>query len=165
MTPIFGPGWGNYAIDGIVETTMPNTVSLLPQTPGWALLLLVVLVTSVHRLWLRRQRWLQNRYRREALTQLAELKARFKQGEQSVLRDLAPLLRATAIAATDDRSLAPLRGEAWANALAAMDPAAHPLLPVERLEQLAYEPMPHASPGDGEALFMAIEQWITQHHA
>jgi hypothetical protein len=31
MTPLFGPGWGNYAIRGIVEIEVPEAVSLLPR--------------------------------------------------------------------------------------------------------------------------------------
>jgi hypothetical protein len=167
MTPLFGPGWGNYAIRGIAETAIPDSVSLMPQTPGWWVLLALALAGAAH--WVRRRRhnYLRNRYRREALAELQRLQRRYRDGDRQSLRELAPLLRATALQALGSRELANASGEAWQQALEKLAPGVSPP-PVRDINQLAYAPLPAShnaveSSARVEALFAQLRRWIEQH--
>jgi MYXO-CTERM domain-containing protein len=167
VTPIFGPGWGNYAIRGIAETAVPDPVSLVPQTPGWWLLLALALAGAAH--WIRRRvhDHRRNRYRREALTQLQRLQRRYRDGDQQSLRELAPLLRATAMQALGNRELANTSGKAWEQALGELAPGVSPP-PVRELNQLAYAPLPATnntpeSAARVDALFAQLRRWIECH--
>ncbi|WP_439101078.1 DUF4381 domain-containing protein [Congregibacter sp.] len=162
MTELFGPGWGNYAIRGILETALPEPVSLVPTTPGWWVLLGLVIGSAAYGGWARWQRYQNNAYRREAQQALDTLEARVRSGERECLRELAPLLRATALAAVDNRdSVASLSGAAWEETLLQMAPTVAPL-PVARLNALAYGPYPQASE-NLEGLFKQIREWIRLH--
>jgi hypothetical protein len=162
MTPLFGPGWGNYAIRGIVEVEVPEPVSLLPQTPGWWLLLALALLALLRFAWRRLRRWQRNRYRREALQMLAGLRARFDAGDDSALLELAPLLRATALQASTRTVVASARGGDWARELAILAPALPPL-PVDTLQTLAYAPPTDAPREETAGLFDQLQRWIEQH--
>ncbi|MFT6771134.1 MAG: hypothetical protein ACJARU_001339, partial [Congregibacter sp.] len=118
MTEIFGPGWGNYAIRGIIETSIPEQVSLRPATPGWWILLGLLGCSVIYVIWKRWQQHLRNRYRRDAQTALDKLETDYQGGDRECLRELAPLLRATALHATGQREeLASVSGQAWQQAL------------------------------------------------
>lgn len=162
MTPLFGPGWGNYAIRGIIETPLPEQVSLHPATAAWWLLLGLVIAFTVSWLWTRRQRYLKNAYRREAQRSLDALENAYKTGDRVCLRQLAPLLRATALQASGDRDrLAHLSGDAWKNALQALAPALPPL-PVQQLGALAYQSLDDADQS-WDSLFAQLRDWIAAH--
>lgn len=163
MTALFGPGWGNYAIRGIVEIELPAPVSLLPQTPGWGLLLAFVCVALLRAGWRRRRRWQANRYRREALALLGELQSRVAAGDSSALLELAPLLRATAIQASSRQTIASASGKDWAQALATLAPGLPPL-PLDQLQALAYAPQPASATVETAQLFEQLRRWIESHH-
>lgn len=163
MTPLFGPGWGNYAIQGIVETAVPEAVSLMPKTAGWLILLAILMLFLAYKGWQRRQRWRRDRYRRDALASLQALRQRYETGDARALRDLAPLLRATALAACGDRRLASIRGQAWADELRIMAPDVKPV-DVTTLDALAY------GRGLQDAdevleLFAVLADWIQRHRS
>ncbi|EAQ95875.1 DUF4381 domain-containing protein [Congregibacter litoralis] len=164
MTEVFGPGWGNYAIRGIIETSLPEPVSLVPETPGWWLLLGLIVGSVAWGAWVRWQRFLRNAYRREAQAALASVEARVKGGDKDCLRELAPLLRATALAAVDSSnrdSIAALRGKDWEEMLHQLAPRLAPL-PVATLNALAYGPLSH-TPDKIDGLFEQLREWITVH--
>ncbi|MGB0257285.1 MAG: DUF4381 domain-containing protein [Coraliomargarita sp.] len=162
MSEVFDPEWGNPSLRTIVEPEFPAPVSLMPATPGWWLLLLVVFGLVLRLLWRRRQRYLRDRYRREALAQLATIKAELADGMHEAVRELAPLLRATAIAASSREELSALEGEAYATALAELAPKQE-RVPVEALHRLAYAPLEDTKDVDLDGLIAVVEQWIQQH--
>ena len=83
------------SIDQLKEMALPAPVSYAPQTWGWwALLVLLVvtlLVVAARRVW----QWRRDRYRREALVRLEELRRR--SNDLSALRELPELLKRVAI--------------------------------------------------------------------
>jgi hypothetical protein len=161
MTPLFGPGWGNYAIRGIVEIKVPEAVSLWPATPGWWALLALLLTLLLRAAWRRGQRWHRNRYRREALLELARLRERLEGGDAAALRELAPLLRAAALQAAGRRSGTARTGDAWAAQLAGLAPGTPPP-PVATLHRLAYAPLPDSAV-DWHPLVQSIDTWLRAH--
>lgn len=162
MTELFAPEWGNPSLRTIIEPEFPESISMVPTTPGWWILLLVLVGLLLRALWRRRQRYLRDRYRRDALAQLATIKARLAAGELEAARELAPLLRATAIAAAGREALAGLQGDAYAAALAELAPD-QDRLPVADLQHLAYAPLDDAGGLDIEVIVAALERWIQQH--
>ncbi len=162
MIALFGPGWGNYAIRGIVEVELPEAVPFWPQTPGWWLLLFALLLGIGRYAWHRHQQWLRDRYRREALAELDRLRQRLAAGDRESLRELAALLRATALAAGDRNRLASLSGEAWSTAVNAMAPD-QPPVPVDELQRLAYAKLSSEDSNKGPALMDALGDWIQGH--
>ena len=113
-------------------------------------------------IWRRRQRYLRERYRRESLAQLAMIKAQLHAGASEAVRELAPLLRATAIAAAGRDALSGLQGDAYAAALAELAPG-QDRLPVKDLQRLAYAPLDEVDGLDIETCITALERWIKQH--
>lgn len=62
-----------YILRDLHDVTVPESVSWWPQTIGWKLLALVVLLVLVHWSYKALRHWWNYRYRREALTALNEL--------------------------------------------------------------------------------------------
>lgn len=164
MTPLFGPGWGNYALQGLVEIQLPDPVALVPQTTGWGLLLLVIACLALRRGWRRYRRWLRDRYRREALGLLDRIRSRAVAGDVSALRELAPTLRAAACSAAGRERVAGLTGDAWARALRDLAPGL-PALPVDRIEALAYAPLGPEDLNGAEDLIAHLGRWMEGHEA
>ncbi len=92
-------------IDLLEEVPEPPAISMTPQTPGWIVvgIVLLVLVVLLSR-WLL-LRWRANAYRREALRALAKV------GEDPTA--IASILRRTALAAFPRSEVASLAGENW----------------------------------------------------
>jgi len=162
MSKVFEPGWGNEALGDIVEPELPEPVSLVPSTPGWWILLIVLVGLVARAMWRRRQRCLRDRYRREALAELTNIKERLGSGKKEAVRELAPLLRATAIAAGGHDRVSGLEGEDYASALAELSPGEE-RLPVADLQSLAYAPLDEVAGADTEGLIAALESWIQKH--
>ncbi|MEP4076318.1 DUF4381 domain-containing protein [Haloferula sp.] len=162
MKKVFDPEWGNPSLRNIVEAEFPEPVSLMPSTPGWWVLLLVVIAFFARAFWRRRQRYLRDRYRRDALAQLSGIKQRLAGGTQEAVRELAPLIRATAIAARGRDMVSGLEGDAYAAALAEFSPG-QDRLPVADLQRLAYAPLDEVGGMDMEGMISELERWIRQH--
>lgn len=164
MSKVFEPGWGNDSLDGIVEPEFPEPVSLFPSTPGWWILLAVMAGLVARAFWLRRQRDLRNQYRREALAELVTIRERLSSGSREAVRELAPLLRATAIAASGHDFISGLEGDDYAAALAELSPG-EDRVPVADLRSLAYAPLDDLAGLDIEGLIKSVESWIQTHKA
>lgn len=159
---MFGPEWGNPSLRSLVETEVPDPISLAPQTAGWGILLLLGCGLLIRGGWRWRQGYLRDQYRREALAQLTSIREQFGAGNREVVRELAPLLRATAIAAAGRETIVGLEGAAYVAALTELAPSLDPM-PVEDLKQLAYAPLEDSASKDVETLVAALERWVHEH--
>jgi hypothetical protein len=83
------------SIDQLKELALPAPVSYAPQTWGWwlllAVLVLAALLIGLRRYW----QWRRDRYRREALARLAQLRGR--SDDLNALRELPELLKRVAL--------------------------------------------------------------------
>jgi hypothetical protein len=102
--------FGNYAIRGIQELIAPGPVSWFPATVGWKVLGLFVALLVFYALYRRYRHWRANRYRREALAVLEEIRA-LPPG--AALAHTAALIKSTALAAVPRTEIASLSGERW----------------------------------------------------
>lgn len=158
------------SIDQLQELPLPTPpFSYAPQTWGWLLLLLVVVLLAscwAVRYW---RRWQRNRYRREALVCLGDLEHKLADPSQrlQVLRELPVLLKRVALSTSAAPAVSSLSGGQWQAFLVqhARTPIADDF--AARLYTLAYAPasevlgIPHA---EIDTLFATSRQWIEAHH-
>ena len=96
------------ALEGLLEIGLPPPVSYAPETAGWWILLAALLLAALLLAWRWRRSWTANRYRREALAELAALEA--GPGGAALLPEL---VKRTALAAAPREKVAALSGEKW----------------------------------------------------
>jgi hypothetical protein len=113
--PPLPEAFGNYAIKGIAEVLPPEPVSWLPATAGWKVLALLALSFAGWLAYRRLKRWRRNRYRREALRELAGLQ---QLSPAQRLEAIAVVLKATALRAWPRHEVAALSGASWTGWLA-----------------------------------------------
>lgn len=153
------------SLQNLNDIVMPTPVSWWPLAPGWyvvaALIMAVLLVLGMRR-W---KRWRQNRYRGQALRELA----RMRQGmERDDLQGLPELLKRAALSAWPRNTVAALVGPDWHRFLddsAGIDRFCSGMGQV--LDRLAHAPARTApiSRGEATAVLDAAEVWLKQHSA
>lgn len=159
------------ALPDLHDIVLPEPVSLLPQTPGWWVLLglvLLVLAWATHRAARRRH---ANRYRRLALARLEGI-------EQSLadpavapedLSALPRLVKQTALACRPRSEVAALSGEPWLRFLdRSYGGTGFTEGPGRLLLSLAYSRPEATDAARSEqlgSLVRLIRRWIRRHHA
>jgi len=109
--------FGNYLIHGIDEIILPDAVSWWPSAPGWQVLGVVAVLSLIYLLYCRVKRWWRDRYRREALRQLAQVQQQAGERLQDVVARLPYLIKVTALQAYPREDVASLSGSDWLNFL------------------------------------------------
>jgi hypothetical protein len=140
-------------LDKLHDFYQPALPSWRPQTIGWYVVFgiaaLLLLWLAVHII----RRWLADRYRREALRELAQTRP----------EELSELLKRTALSLWPREAVASLSGEAW---LRFLDESARSELfqsaPASLLEEIALRPVSLSSE-DESALRNAAALWIRKH--
>jgi len=92
-------------LDQLVVPDAPPPVSMVPQTAGWAIVGVLLLVVLFYGLWRAVARHRANAYRRAALAELAQA------GDDPA--HVAAILRRTALVAYDRRLVAGLADDDW----------------------------------------------------
>lgn len=157
-------------LDDIVE---PAPVSWMPQTVAWWLLGIVLLgLIFFLAFWLIR-RWRSNRYRREALAELAAIEKRLHTGDYGAIVTVAVVLRRVALHISPRERVASLTGEKW---LGFLNDHTRRSIFTERASRLlvdvAYAPLtsPERDGGGGHGdhrmeLVGCARSWVRRHHA
>lgn len=161
----FADTFGNYMLHGIEEVHLPASISWWPQTFAWKILGLLAIAGLSYWFFVKAAYWWRNRYRRQAIADLAALQ---KSGDswQAAVAQLPILLKATALQAYPRDQVAQLSGQAW---LAFLD--AHYDGPRfceatgSRLLQVAYQPSDQwqLSEIDSQTLLRMAQRWIKDH--
>lgn len=116
--PLQPPGMMQQATDplaGLRDIHLPGMIEPWPPAPGWWLLaLLAALAVIALCVWLL-GRWRANRYRREALAELASLLNDWQEHGDNLayLAALQRLLKRVALSSFPRENVASLTGEAW----------------------------------------------------
>ncbi|MEZ8654465.1 DUF4381 domain-containing protein [Vibrio splendidus] len=105
-----------YILRELHDVAIPNSVSWAPQTIGWKILGVILLLVAIYLAYRLAQRWWNNRYRKEALQELVLLDARDKNSTERTFKVLKVVLRYL------DSSNAKLFGQAYVNRLNAYLP-------------------------------------------
>lgn len=154
------------AIEQLQELALPAPISYAPHTWGWAVLLGLLLASAAllgaRRYW----HWRRNRYRRQALARLGQL--RQARDPLAALRELPELLKRAALSMPSPAPphlAAPLSGEPWQAFLRRHGPA--PAGFSQQLALLAYAPdatlLALPAP-QRQALFDHCQHWLEHHH-
>jgi hypothetical protein len=141
-------------LDNLHDFYQPPPPAWTPQTIGWYVLFgmggLLILWIAIHFI----RRWFADRYRREALGELAVLPP----------EQFSALLKRTALAAWPREKVASLSGEAW---LQFLDQSIRSDLfhraPANRVEEIALRPVV-LSNEETYALRNTVVEWIRRHH-
>lgn len=157
-------------LDQLQELALPALPSYWPQTWGWAVvavLLLLGIGWMAARAYRRHRR---NLYRREALRELDQLNREIT-ADPMAIRELPGLLKRTALAAQSDASrtrVAALHGDGWLDYL--QESARQRVFPegsARILLALAYAPDETVRSLDGDTLqdlIAASRRWMERHH-
>lgn len=156
-------------LSGLADLVEPAPVSWLPQTAGWLALGIAAVAAGIWLFVSWRRRREANRYRVEALRELARLDAALCDDMRrgAALAAVPPLLKRVALAAWPRSEVASLSGAGWVAFLRAN--AAGVELPEETarlLDDLEYRPpasLAAVSASDAEALVRAARAWIEKH--
>lgn len=154
------------ALRSLKDIAVPEPVSWMPQTWGWALLaiLLLAATAAVFILWLRRYR--ANAYRRQALGILDGIEQDLQNPatREQAIRQLAEVLKRAALAGWDRTEVASLSGEAWVRFLDdhGGGDAGHALNAL--LDDVEYQGGAHIEAVAATALVPAARTWIRRHH-
>lgn len=157
------------ALRSLRDIALPEPVSWVPQTWGWALVaaLAAAIVIVFGLRWLRRYR--ADAYRRDALRLLvsAEEKIRNPATRRDGIHDLTELLKRTALAGWRRKDVAAMSGSSWVRFLDAHDDRHAGTTLQKLLDDFEYrddrslDTLP-ANVGDEMAL--AARGWIERHH-
>jgi hypothetical protein len=160
------------ALAKLADVVAPAPVSFVPQTWGWAGLAIAVLALAVWGLARWRAWRAANRYRVQALDELAQIEGRLSRGETAAaLAALPPLIKRAALAAWPRARVASLSQARWIaflgqseSAAAVQSEIAAPLsaLLSER-EYLPPEALAETSVEDAHACTRAARKWIETH--
>jgi len=157
------------SLDRLHDIIVPPPVPWWPPAPGWYWvlgILFVVVLVLVLRLVLH---WLHNRYRREALDELARQKTNLAdvQRRATAITAIAELLKRTALSVFPRESVASLTGPPWLAFLNRTRGRAAVLSDDtgEWLEAVAYEPSAAQGLDEQRARELAsfARDWITHH--
>jgi len=156
------------SLQNLNDIVLPVTVGWWPLAPGWYFLIGLLLIALTWLSYRSLQRWIKNRYRRAALTELQLLEEDTQNAEKrdSSLRQLPVLLKRTALSAYSRKQVASLSGDDWYGFLnsqvtnpAFTDPT------ISLLDHLAYS-TGNFNSVDSQAitaLFEAIKHWLRHH--
>jgi Domain of unknown function (DUF4381) len=144
----------NPALSKLHDYYQPAPPRWVPQTIGWYVLFTIIALLLLWLLFHAVRQWFANRYRRDALRELAT----------ATPDQFSVLLKRTALAAWPREKVASLSGDDWLSFLnAAMKTDAFITTPGNRIEQLALR-QDSMSTDDEHALRAITAQWIRRHH-
>jgi len=154
------------SLDRLHDVVSPPPVSWWPVAPGWYALAAVVTLGVLALLWRARRRSLRDRYRQEALAELAALRAEARSVAGAVAGRMV-LLKRTALSAYPRAEVASLSGPAWWRYLDDhVDEALFAAGLGEECEAFAYRDTVESEGAAQrvERFDLAVEQWIRRHH-
>ncbi|MFV8461163.1 DUF4381 domain-containing protein [Vibrio campbellii] len=105
-----------YILRELHDVAIPNSVSWAPQTTGWKILGVILILAALYLAYRMALKWWNNRYRKEALNELMLLDARDKNSPEQAFKVLKVVLRYL------DSSNAKLFGQAYVKRLNAYLP-------------------------------------------
>ena len=158
---LFPMPWGNYLLKELVEPELPAMVNWWPQTAGWKVVFVIVLIWSIKKAFDTYRRYRLNQYRRDALQRLVIIE---RDGQQTLDRQLPELLKWTAVHGFERAQAAGLFGSEWERWLDQQcdksDIAQHCS---GLLARLSYAPDAKLTPSERVQLFAQARIWIKGH--
>ena len=157
------------ALEKLTDIAAPPAVSFVPQTWGWAALAAIVLALAVWGVVRWRRHREANRYRAEALAELARIKRRITEGPDpaEALAAIPPLLKRVALAAWPRSRVASLARTYWVDFLGATERESTLPLPLAKLlndiEYRSVKEVAAISADDARVCVEVAKHWIEAH--
>jgi hypothetical protein len=157
------------ALEKLTDIAAPPAVSFVPQTWGWAALAAIVLALAVWGVVRWRRHREANRYRAEALAELARIKRRITEGPDpaEALAAIPPLLKRVALAAWPRSRVASLAQTYWVDFLGATERESTLPLPLAKLlndiEYRSVKEVAAISADDARVCVEVAKHWIEAH--
>ncbi|MCY1216915.1 hypothetical protein D9M68_482240 [compost metagenome] len=156
----------------MAEVVVPPPPSWRPQTIGWPVAGAIVLALLAFATWRWWRHYRANRYRREALAELARLRAGMSTSPAAraqALVAMAELLKRTALAAWPRAQVASMAGAEWAQFLLAHAGSAGTAVPalatlVNDAQYRDAAALAQWPDSQATAMAAACQQWIAGHH-
>lgn len=153
------------SLQNLHDIVVPGPVAWWPPAPGWYLVATLAAAALLVLGWKGWQRWRRNRYRGQALRELARIR---QGGTGEELRQLPELLKRAALSAWPRESVASLVGPDWHHFLddtGGTDCFCSGMGAV--LDRLAYSPgaVAPVSEAESAAALDAAQSWLKQHRA
>ncbi len=104
-------------LDRLHDIVRPEPLPFTPQTVGWGVVGIWLLLVIMLICWNRIAHWRRNRYRREALSALKDIAVTAQQAPGPAAGQIAALLKRTALVAYPRGRVASLYGSQWADFL------------------------------------------------
>jgi len=157
------------ALRSMHDIVLPAPVSWMPQTWGWAALGILVLAAAGAWAFAALRRYRRNAYRRQALRLLDDVAVAIGRPEVRAqgIRDLAELLKRTALAAWPRERVAAATGRAWNDLIGRSAPDGEGLALTRLFDDLEYrgDAALADAPRDVEDDLVAeARRWIETHH-
>ena len=166
------PAGSSPELQGLQELPLPAPVSYAPQSIGWLLVAVLLLAAIMLIVWAAWRRYRRERYRRNALRELAAIESGLASGPSdplqraAMLAAIACLLKRTSLEIAPRDEVAALTGDAWLAFLrrthGRFDTQTGPLLTLT-----SYAPpqqVAQVSPDAAAALIRHARDWIEHHH-
>ncbi len=155
--------------DNLNDIVTPEAISWMPQTVGWWVVSIIAALIVVRWGWLRYRTWLAAGYRRDALDELHELKARLGDplSRGDALVAIPPLVKRVVSSSAARSDVASLSGTAWLHFLnqtarrSTFTEGPGPLLPT--LAYASSDRLAAISDSEVHALVARVEEWIRTH--
>lgn len=104
----------NPLLQSLVAPPMPEPISWLPQTLGWKVLAVLLLLVALQQSIQAAVRWRQLRYRREAMAKIRFLQHSLTDNNRvASIKALNRVLKETAVFSFGDKTVASLQREHW----------------------------------------------------
>ena len=152
-------------LQNLHDIVMPAPVAWWPPAPGWYLVMVIAAGALLVLLWNAWRHWRRNRYRGEALRELARIRGGGPGGD---LRETPILLKRAALSAWPRKGVAGLAGAEWHQFLDESAQTDRFRSGVgELLDRLAYDSAgdPELSGQEAAAVLDAAQSWIKRHRA
>ena len=153
------------SLQNLHDIVVPGPVAWWPPAPGWYLVIAIVLAALLLLLRKGWWRWRRNRYRGQALRELARLR---QAGPGGDLREAPVLLKRAALSAWPRQSVAGLVGAEWHRFLdESADTDRFGAGAGVLLDRLAYASGSEKvlSERESAAVLDAVQFWLKRHHA
>ncbi|VFQ47503.1 DUF4381 domain-containing protein [Desulfoluna butyratoxydans] len=151
------------SLDNLHDIIPFSPQPLWPPAPGWYVIAWILAAAAAWLLITSALRWKRNRYRREALAELALI----NRGSPPTGDELAPLpvlVKRTALAAYGRQTVAALTGEPWLAFLdTSLSTTAFTQGTGRLLIRIPYQPKAPLDPAEAKNLIHLIETWIKKH--
>lgn len=152
----------NSLLETLIEPTAPESISWLPETIGWKVLLLLSLAGLAYFTVRKVQKWRANRYRRSALKFLSRVE---NKPTLQAIKEINQILKATAVTAYGHEQVASLYGQQWVEFLRGDSSLFYELDTNRKWQVALYTPAVAGYLTQSEVQYLIAQSrfWVTQH--